>query len=434
MTLDEFKNKFTAVTKRVLKRNISKNPRTLEQYKIDCVSVFNQYTKVIELNIPNNFSESQTHFKYAIQKISEVKQKLNVDLTIPKQPGLEIILSKGKTIKREKSTILDDIDLNTGNLFQLNTLSIGNISIMALATPEFLRLASSHINKNYSGDPLALQSFIDSIRLLETLAVNDQLRQLLISFALTKLEGTAREAIIGIPATINILVNNLTERIRPESSKIIEGKLVALRIDRVTLQVFTDTVNNLADAYRRALISEGIPSAKAIEMTTLKAVEVCRYNARTDIAKSVLASSSFANHKEVVTKYIMEVNMEKQEKSVLAFRTSSYNRDFNTNRPNNRNHNPTNYNHSFYRYPTSSNSNWRTSSSNNYSNLNSNPTNNRGNFNNHNRNFQRSNSNYRDNNRNVRYTENLLVPQDQLGVQQNQLEQQINQIQNLNLD
>lgn len=186
----------------------------------------------------------------------------------------------------------------------------------------------------------------------------------------------------------------------------------ALKADRVALQEFSEKAEALADDFRRALVMEGIPSEKANEMTIDKTVNICRSSARSDLVKSILASTDFENPKEVIAKFITEINAEKQEKQVLAYRSNQRNvqnfrqnnnlRNFrhnNSNRPNNNfNIRPVGINnHNIFKgYQNSSSQHFR---SNNTSFRNSNP------------NF-RTNNSYNPNSqtRNVRLTENLGTP------------------------
>lgn len=91
----------------------------------------------------------------------------------------------------------------------------------------------------------------------------------------------------------------------------------ALKADRVPLQDFSKKAEELAESFRRALVMEGIPSEKAREMTVAKTVQMCRASARSDLTKSVLASSTFREAKDVVAKFVIEINEETKEKQVL---------------------------------------------------------------------------------------------------------------------
>lgn len=61
-----------------------------------------------------------------------------------------------------------------------------------------------------------------------------------------------------------------------------------------------------AEAYRRSLVNEGISKPKAQELAVRKTVELCRRTTRSEIVKSVLASSRFDTPTEVLAKYVTE--------------------------------------------------------------------------------------------------------------------------------
>lgn len=212
---------------------------------------------------------------------------------------------------------------------------------MGLTKVEFLKLASATINYNYNGDPLKLNSFVDSINLLESMAEDNENKALLFIFAKSKLEGKAREYIPDSCKDIPDLIKILKDKLRPESSKIVEGRMLALRADRSTLQEFSRKAEELSEAFRRALVVEGIPLKKAEELTVDKTVELCRSNTNSDLVKSVLASSSFESPKLVIAKMITELNLETKEKQILSFRSKSH---FNKNKNNNGNNKYSNNN------------------------------------------------------------------------------------------
>lgn len=99
----------------------------------------------------------------------------------------------------------------------------------------------------------------------------------------------------------------------------------------------------LAEALQRSLIVEGIPQHKAQDLATERTVEMCRASARTDIVKSVVASTKFSNPKEAIAKFIIEIGSVAKGTQILSFRSNRQNRNFNNqnkkHRPNN-NHNP----------------------------------------------------------------------------------------------
>ena len=173
---------------------------------------------------------------------------------------------------------------------------------MAVTQIEFIKLCASTINSinPFDGDPLKLNPFINSFNLITPLADTVALRQTLVNFIKTKLSGKALEALPDNANTTEQIIQSLQNSIKHDSSKIVEGKLLALRLDRTTLNEFTQQINTLADSYRRGLISEVFPAVNANNLTIQKTIEVCRANAKSDIIKAVLASSQFNDHKEVI--------------------------------------------------------------------------------------------------------------------------------------
>lgn len=367
-------DEYTKYRKRIpFHREISENIDTLNRQKTDLILAYNQIAIYSSLHFANLSDIEQEEIK---EKNIKIQENLLVSL---KRIGFNI--KPGSKVK-----LFEKISENT------------IVKMTDITKLELLRLAGGQINKSYNGDPLTLQSFLDSVALLEDLATTTELKTVLVRFVLTKLEGSAREKISGNPKTILEITSALKEKIKPENSKIIEGRLIALKTDRVPLQEFSEQLNTLAESFRRALIVEGIPPAKADEVTIEKTVSVCRSNARSDLIKAVLASTNFSSPKEVVAKFLVEINTQTVEKQVLAYRTY------------NRGHNRGNYNKRGYNNNTRGN--YNNNSNNNY---NSNThRNNRGHNNGYrgnNRGKNYYNSNNRGQDKHVKYAENLSAPQ-----------------------
>ncbi|XP_017465140.1 PREDICTED: uncharacterized protein DDB_G0283697-like [Rhagoletis zephyria] len=77
-------------------------------------------------------------------------------------------------------------------------------------------------------------------------------------------------------------------------------------------------------------------------MNVEQTVNVCRLNAKSDLVKSILASTTFSDSKDVVAKLIVEQNNEVKERQVLAFRTcgSNFSRNFRDSFRGHSNYNP----------------------------------------------------------------------------------------------
>lgn len=269
----------------------------------------------------------------------------------------------------------------------------------------------------YDGDPLELEAFINSVELVKELAGNNH-GNLFLQLVKSKLTKKAIEAMPKDAVNVDQIINGLKDNIKPDNSKVLAGRLLALRADKSKLTEFSDQAQELAEALQRSLIIEGIPQNKAREMTIERTVELCRNAARSDLVKSVLASANFNTPQEVVSKFIVEANTDEKEKQILSIKSYNNNRN-NKNKYNNYQNN-NNY-RGKKRYNNNNNGNNSRQYNNNY-NQNRNNNNNRGrrNYNNYNNN---NNRNYNNDQRNVRYAENWDVPQLALGDVQNQNQQ-----------
>lgn len=464
------KREFLNVCKRVLKRDLSTNPVKHREYLTDLVRTYNAIVVHVE-----SFHESLNDSAKEVfrddwiklrDKVVSFFAKLNVSIEVPRrffvhlsiddilQNYLEnnapvdenpkspdpiplILVSEPPHLGRARTTqtikqtsrprvLSFSSDLSDSELFY-GFSEIFYPTMANLTAPEFLRLAAQTINRNYDGNPLGLQAFINSVQLLSELS-NNAVAAIFLRFVKSKLEGKALECVPADANTVDEIITALNNQIKPDNSKVVAGKLLALKPDKAKLTDFTEQAEKLAEALQRSLIIEGISQAKAREMTIDKTVEVCRTAARSDLVKSVLASTKFDSPKEVVAKFVVETSTEEKEKQILTYRTfQKQNRRgtgnrFNDNRAlrgrfnNNGQGNRFGYNGGRMNYY-------------NYRNFGNNRPN-RGGFNANNRgrnNFRGNNNggnrsnNTNNNNRNVRYAENYEAPQQQqqLGEAQN---------------
>lgn len=314
----------------------------------------------------------------------------------------------------DAKTQTDTTNLSGPNLNnnQHDNIRNNNINMAnALTLPEFMRLAAQTINTKFNGDPLELDSFIDSIELLE-LVVTDDLKPTFVRFVKSKLKDRAREVVPHDTDDIETIKRVLKENMKPDSSKVIAGRMMALKLDKKQVQDFSKQAEELSEAFRRSLVCEGISQPKANEMAVDKTIEMCRASAKSDLVKSVLAAATFSNTKEVIAKLITETSTDTSEKQVLAYQ--KYNNNRNNNRQNN-----------------NRNNNSRRGNNNNFNNNNRNNNSSgrrgrgggrgRNNYrNNNNRNYNNNNGyqNYQNNgNNSIRYTENAPTQQVPLGFQ-----------------
>lgn len=368
--IKKLQEEYYVISKRVLKKDLSKNPVKLNEYKEDLIKSYNNLILNLRTIFPNAKSSNKVQLRNIFIKVREniircfnalkinIKVPTNLNNIIEKQNILDTITEN--SINKENS----DSDLETPESPNFEPLSDPETvdieqssefepensegSKMVLTKPEFLKICASTINRNYSGDPLALNAFCNSIDLLYELTdENADLRTFLTAFVKAKLEGKALEALPSEVPNVSSIKEALKAKILPDNSKIIEGKIQALRTSRKSLQEFSKEAEELAEAFQRSLIVEGIPQQKAQEMATERTIEMCRASARSDIVKSVIAATKFANPKEAIAKFVVETGNASKEQQILSFRSNkpnpnnngqkfrSNNNNFNQNKPNN---------------------------------------------------------------------------------------------------
>lgn len=418
MPLQAEKDKFVLVAKRILRENLSTNHQTLLQYKVDIHAAYctfvNYYKAKNELNLnKENRDLLLNALNYIGEKFEACLEKLNCRynlsgnlLDIPNLEDIKIIgIEVAETIN-EAENIHSEL-LHTS----INTVPINN---QMAENASFVRLCASTLNTTFKGDPLDLQSFINSVELLKELSEPQQ-ANLLYKFVKSKLAGKALEQIKTTDVTTDLILVALKTNIKHESSKVIEGRFTALRQSRHSAEDFSKKVETLADSFRRSLISEGFPEVKANEMTVEKTVSLCRDIAQSDITKSVLSASTFGSAQDVVAKFLTETSKTVTEKTVLTY-SSSFNKN---KRPNNVQHSA-NRRPNYYqnRTPQQNFNQNRTFYNNNFTRANDFNMRRQNNNRNWNQNQNTRNSQWNNNrdSRNIRVThaENPQVPQESL--------------------
>lgn len=346
---------FTTIETAIRRKNASKN-----KYEERANKIIKSYNDIIELT-REYFSGNDQSLKTSIRtKLVDLRDRLNTNLSILNRS--DIYIPKDLTEKVKYYPLIEEKKNLTMSNAE-NYTYIGNISKI--------------ISFKYSGDSNALNSFISAIELADT-ATTDEQQPILVKFIKTKLEGRALEALPENVENATQLIHALKSKIKPESSKIVLGRFLALRAERNSLQKFQETADELSNSLRRAYISEGMSQTLAEKTTIDKTVEMCRLSAKTNLVKSVLASTQFSEPKEVIAKLITESNIENTETQILYYRGTNNQRGRFSSFRGNRN--------------DQFNQNWR-----GRRNRNSNFNNNNNNSYNRNRNFQ---SNYRGRGRN----------------------------------
>lgn len=452
---NKLRAEFLKVCKRVCKEDLTTNRDKHREYLTELVRSYNDIIGYVSTIFESLDTETKKKFRdewiYIRDKVNAVYGRLNVTSELPRE--IFVLLSIEPILENYNSNATPEPSTSQANNLipptgektesrdtehslgppsfeRSHSERTNNMAATIEQKMEYIRAASQMINRSYAGDPLALATFVNSVRLLKAVTAAN-LNDVLLEFVKTRLEGKALECIPPNPANVDEVIAALEQGIHPDNSKVVAGRLLALRADKSKLAEFTEQAEKLADALRRSLIIEGISQAKASEMCIEKTVEVCRNAARSDLVKSVLASSKFESPKEVVAKYIVESSTEEKEKQVLAYRT--FQRQNKHNGKNNgggrgqngkfrgrngRNGNNGNYARNFSRN-NNNNGNYSNDGQNSNRNYDNRGNRNRNNYNDYGGN--RNNNNNRNNNtRGVRYSENYEAPQVPLGEIPNQ--------------
>lgn len=282
------------------------------EYVLDC---FNSIIIYSELDFEKKKKATKEHIVSTLEvnriTLKRCYEKLNIPVTLPGK-----LLSTIHYIPQPPDK--PDVHSEPSVHPKPNVHSEPNVhsvtpSTMAQTIEQFLKSAAPLLNYKYSGDPLKLNAFIADADLVQSLASNDDTKAFAFKFIKSRLEGRAEEYVPEDCTSIEYLVKALKEKIKPENSKIIEGKILSLRLKGGDFTKFAADAEKLSEALRRTLIVEGITKAKAEEMTITKTIELCRKNTRADVVKSVLESTKYDTSSEVLATFITQSDIARRE-------------------------------------------------------------------------------------------------------------------------
>lgn len=193
---------------------------------------------------------------------------------------------------------------NLSNL-SLNSEILEEPATMPQTKTEFMRLAGPILNYKYDGEPLKLNTFITDVELVTEMAETEQ-TDLCFKFIKSKLEGRALEAMPETYTTVAEITKALKEKIKPDSSKVIAGKISSLRLIKGNYTSFAKQAEELAESLRRSLVNEGMTKAKAEEMAIEETQKLCRKSTNVDLVRSAVTIGVFSSPAEVIAKFITE--------------------------------------------------------------------------------------------------------------------------------
>lgn len=415
-TFNDLLEDFTETERPIIRKNASKDPEK-ERARLD--NIVEAYNKIIRYTVPIFESGDKKLRAHIKPKLIDVRNRLIDSLEILGSNAKVPELLTEQMTNDEKNNLPNENDDNSTNMNSDKDAELenkGNPSgndtkekktnnkknNMALSTIEYYNLCTRQLNTMFSGDPIGLPPFIDAINLLQRMDTSNEHSEILKGVILTKLQGTAREILPQDPS-IEQIKTILNEKIKTESSKVIMGRMMALKADRTNFGEYAKKAESLAEQFKRSLILEKIPNEKANDMTIDQTIDLCRNNTQSPIVKSVLASTKFDDAKDVIAKFIIQSRTENTDQQVMAFRQ--------TNRYNNGNRNNAQHNNGM-NSSGRGRSNYRGNNNRSYGNRNdfqrNRSGNGRGNYRPHNN--WRGNSNRNGANTRVFYSENSAAP------------------------
>lgn len=223
-------------------------------------------------------------------------------------------------------------DVHDWNYSQ-NSQGDDNDDVDQISELNFYNLCARTFTETYAGDPLALRPFINKINMVHRMCQHEGHEAILKDSIMAHVKGLAADVLPADPESIEAIKKTLLEKIKPENSKVVKGKLMALKADRNNLIEYTKKAEQLAENLKRSLILENIPYENANKMVIDDTIELCRANTNSVLVKAGLIGYQFKDAKEVLAKYTVETRKDVEEKQILSFRqtNSNSNRNFGNN-------------------------------------------------------------------------------------------------------
>jgi len=356
----EFQKSFKCLNKTAPVSNNTK----LKHFRV-LVNSFNTVRQIVIDNLGKCDSLQSIQLKDVIKRLKEnllyVAERHNLHILVPNT--LNFPAEFDESVLLEPDTELESIDLNDPMTSEVSKIpgkesdpietkpETTTISEMAQTVTEFIKLATSLLPE-FDGKPENLQSFLDSLDLLDTLKGTHE--PTAISLIKTKLKGHARN-LISNEQTIAAIITQLSTAVKGESVEVVSAKLLNLQQKNKTANQYTQEVEKLAKALEGAYVSEGLSQSLANKYSTTTAVKAMTQNCSIDKVKLIMQAGTFTNMNDAVSKFVNScTEITGQSNTVLYYRRGANNnnrggRGYNRGR---------NYNHNSYNRGGNNNNNY----------------------------------------------------------------------------
>lgn len=389
-----FNNEWRRIEPYRSRRKLTENLELLQEYRVNFTKAYNNLTEFTEANLllagSNEklvLTEEQNKFLNRLKEGYSILG-LNYDFTdnifdriiIENLTGLEEV--ETETDESFESVVHDtnrfepyddNIDLTLPQLHE-------NETKMPQTSGEFLKLVGPLLTYKYKGDPLELDSFLADIDLVVSLS-EAETTAICFTFIKSKLGSKPLEYMPDELTTVDQIKKALRDNIKPKTSKEVERDILSLKLKDNDFDKFNQRAEELAEAFKRSLVIEGITKAKALDMTISKTIDLCRANTRSGTAKSIIESSTYSSPGEVLSNFVIQNDKARKERDALELERLSKKNQRGTYKHGNSGH-------------RGNNSNYR-GNHNNGNNFNNNRNNNNNGSRNDNRNNNYGNGNYR---------------------------------------
>lgn len=196
---------------------------------------------------------------------------------------------------------------------------------MAQTVVDFLSTASRLIC-DFDGKPENLRTFLDSLQLVDSLKGTHE--QVAVSLIKTKLKGTARN-LINNESSIDKIINKLTSSVRGESVEVISAKIMSIKQNNKTANVYCSEIESLAKSLESAYISDGLSCDLANKYSTQVAVKALTKNCNIDKVKLIMEAAQFNSMNDAVAKFVNScTEATGQQNAILYYNRKPYKNNY----------------------------------------------------------------------------------------------------------
>lgn len=247
-----------------------------------------------------------------------IRQSVPHDIIEPIKLDVNVVISPESTIK------LDTLSEETSGSETSDSETSERTIKMTQTVVEFLNTASKLIT-DFDGKPENLRTFLDSLQLVDTLKGTHE--QVAVSLIRTKLKGTARN-LINNESSIDEIINKLKTSVRGESVEVLTAKIMNIKQNNKSANVYCTEVESLVKSLESAYISDGLSCELANKYSTQVAVKAITKNCTIDKVKLIMEAGQFDNMNDAISKFVNScTEATGQQNAILYFKQKPNNRN-----------------------------------------------------------------------------------------------------------